>query len=484
MPLRSAEPAPLAFLERQPYHPWLVVGVCCISGFIGQLDASIVQLALPTLQQTFKATVNDVRWVAIAYLLAYAACLPVFSRICEIAGRKLLFIAGFALFGGASLLCGLAEDLSWLIAFRALQGIGGSLLGANSMSLLVKSVSTDKRATAIGCLTASQAIGVSVGPIVGGLLLASFGWQWLFWAAVPFAIAAVVLGWLVLPQTVDIRTETLDWLGGILLVPSVLLAVLALNQTSVWPLLSLPMIACVLGAAISLFMFGRRERRAAFPLIDLSLFGRGAFNAGIVGVALGYALLYGMLFLASYALLHGWHNSARITGLKLALIPIALGLFAPPGIALSHRWGFRVVGTVGMALCTVALLTFASIGLWLEQDSLGPGLIGLFVFGAGLGLFMAPNSSATIAAVPADHSSTAAGMVNLMRVLGSCLGVSAASSMMSSWLQQRGGRDSLDVLLSGHTLLDAIESSLAVLVIFAVTAAVLSLRRPPASRAD
>jgi MFS family permease len=199
-------------------------------------------------------------------------------------------------------------------------------------------------------------------------------------------------------------------------------------------------------------------------------------------VALGYALLYAMLFLSSYALLHGWHNSARVTGLKLALIPVAIGLLAPLGIALSHRWGMRAVGVIGMALCLAALLTFVAIGFWLEHQSLAPGLTGMFVFGAGLGLFMAPNSNATIAAAPSQHSGTAAGMVNLMRVLGSCIGVSAASSMMSWRLEQRGGRDSLDVLFSGRALLDAIESSLVVLIVFALTAALISWLRPPAGR--
>jgi EmrB/QacA subfamily drug resistance transporter len=418
-------------LERQSFHPWLVVGVACIGAFIGQLDASIVQLALPALQQTFRVSVNEVRWVAIAYLLAFAAFLPVFARLCEMVGRKLLYLAGFAIFGVASLLCGLAHDLPTLIAWRTLQGIGGSLLGANSIAILVAAVPGDKRAAAIGWLTASQAIGVSIGPVVGGLLLGSLGWQWVFWAAMPFAIAAIALGWLVLPRTRDVVAETFDWPGALLLMPSLVLAVLALNQTSVWPLLSLPMLACVASAAAFLLLFGRRERKAASPLVELGLFSSGGFSTGILGVALGYAMLYATLFLSSYALLHGWHNSARVTGLKLALIPVAIGLLAPLGIALSHRWGMRAVGLVGMTLCLASALTFSAIGFWLETESLVPGLTAMFVFGAGLGLFMATNSNATIAAAPPQHSGTAGGMVNLMRVLGSCIGVSAASSMMA-----------------------------------------------------
>src|ERR1044072_1110222 len=105
--IRSLEPPPAAFLARQSFHPWLVAAVTCIGAFIGQVDASIVQPVLPTLQWAFKATVTDARWVAIAYLLAFAACLPVFARLCEMFGRKLLYLAAFALFGAASLMCGL-----------------------------------------------------------------------------------------------------------------------------------------------------------------------------------------------------------------------------------------------------------------------------------------------------------------------------------------------------------------------------------------
>lgn len=478
MPGRLFEPAPLAALSRQSLHPWLVVGVTCVGAFIGQLDASIVQLALPALQQVFTVSVNEVRWVAIAYLLAYAACLPVFARLCEMFGRKLLYLAGFALFGIASLLCGLAEDLPTLVACRVLQGMGGSLLGANSIAILIKSVPSDKRAHAIGWFTAAQAIGVSAGPVAGGLLLASLGWQWVFWAAVPFSLLAVTLGWLVLPRTGDVSTAGFDGLGVLLLTPSLLLAVLALNQTSVWPFLSLPMLGCIVAAAAFLAAFVRHERRTASPLIELSLFGRNGFTIGIVGVALGYALLYGMFFLMAYALMHGYHNSAQASGIKLALIPVALGLLAPIGIALSKRWDSRTVGAVGMGLCTASLLGIAAIGFWLESESLIPGLASFVVFGIGLGLFMAPNSNGTIEAAPAHHAGTASALINLMRVLGSCIGVSAASSMMAWRLQQKVGHDGLDQLFGGRVLLDAVESSLVVLVIFALVAGAASLFRP------
>jgi len=476
MPLSTLEPPPLRVLQRQSFHPWLVVGVTCIGAFVGQLDASIVQLALPALTHAFDATVNEVRWVAIAYLVAFAGSLGVFGRVCDLFGRKLLYLVGFALFTGASLLCGRADDLAWLIAFRALQGIGGGLLGANSMAILVKSVPADKRARAIGLFTAAQAIGVSAGPIVGGLLLDALGWRWIFWTGLPFGASAFVLGWLVLPRSSSQPVDTtFDWIGAALLVPSLVLAILALNQVSAWSPASPAMMLCVVGSVVFLALFIRQEKRTAAPLVDLALFRNPTFAAGIVGVALGYALLYGMLFLMAFALQKGLGNSATVAGLKLAVIPVVLGLVAPFGISWGERSSARRVGTAGMAMCFAAVAALALIAF--GPDRLVVRLCALALFGLGLGLFMAPNSHATIDAAPTDRSATAGALVNLARVFGSCIGISATSSMMAWQLGRLSGHDLMSPLFVA-----AVESSLLILAFFALIAGAALQLFPSATR--
>ncbi|MCW5733131.1 MAG: DHA2 family efflux MFS transporter permease subunit [Enhydrobacter sp.] len=464
MLITTLEPPPLRVLARQSFHPWLIVGVTCIGAFVGQLDASIVQLALPALTHAFGATVNEVRWVAIAYLVAFAGSLGVFGRVCDMFGRKVLYLGGFALFTGASLLCGDADNLGVLIACRALQGVGGGLLGANSMAILVKSVPADKRARAIGLFTAAQAVGVSAGPIVGGLLLDALGWRWIFWVALPFGVSAFVLGWLVLPRSTDRPADTtFDWAGAVLLVPSLVLAILALNQVSVWSLHSPAMILCIGSSVVLLAVFVRQEKRAAAPLVDLKLFCNRAFSAGIAGVALGYALLYGMLFLMAFALQKGLDNSATVAGLKLAVIPVVLGLAAPIGTSLAERSSSRRVGTAGMAACLAAVAALALIAF--GPDRLVVRLCALALFGLGLGLFMAPNSHATIEAAPADRAATAGALVNLARVFGSCIGISATSSMMAWQLGRLSGED-----LMSPMFVVAVESSLLILAAFALIA--------------
>ncbi len=144
-------------LTRLPYYPWLIVGVTCIGAFMGQVDASIVQLALPTLGRVFDSTLESVSWVALAYLLGVAALMPIFAQLCQIFGRKLLYIIGFVVFTGASALCGFAPDLATLIPFRFLQGFGGAMLGANSMALVVTSTDKSLRARALGVYAGAQA---------------------------------------------------------------------------------------------------------------------------------------------------------------------------------------------------------------------------------------------------------------------------------------------------------------------------------------
>lgn len=476
--MKSPEPPPLRSLERLAIHPWLIVGVTCAGAFIGQLDASIVQLALPRLADGFDVRVDAVRWVAIAYLLAFAASLAVSGRVSEMMGRKLPYLLGFALFTVASLLCGWAETLDQLVALRALQGVGGGLLGANSMTILVTAVPPDKRPHAIGWFTTAQAVGVSTGPIVGGFLLELLGWRWIFWAAVPFGLLALVLGWLVLPRSRDEdvkRDETFDLAGAVLLVPAVGLGVLALTQVSVWPLASPSMLACAAASVLFLVLFLRRERKTRWPVVDIELFRSRDFSAGFVGVVMGYALLYGMLFLMSFAFVKGLDSRAHVAGLKLATIPILLGLVAPLAARLATRFTARRVGAAGMALCLAAILALVAIAFGPER--LVVRLVALALFGAGLGLFLAPNSHATIDAAPRGHASSAGGLVNLGRVLGSCIGVSAASSTLSWRLGLAGTADRM-----GPAFVEAVAGSLFVLAAFALVAIGASLvSRPTAS---
>src|SRR5262249_15668632 len=176
--------------------------------------SSIAQMLLPRLELEFGARLSTVSWVAIAYLLAMAAFLPIFGRLADMVGRKLLYTGGFLLFVLGSALCGLAPNLPVLIACRVLQAIGAALLSSNSGAIIVTAAGPERRGRALGIQSAAQAVGLSAGPALGGLVLDALGWQWVFWINVPVGLVGAVIGWLVIPLTKDLPDDgRFDWKG-------------------------------------------------------------------------------------------------------------------------------------------------------------------------------------------------------------------------------------------------------------------------------
>jgi EmrB/QacA subfamily drug resistance transporter len=470
------EPAPLAWATRLSWYPWLVVGATCIGAFMGQVDASIVQLALPALERNFDTSLNAVSWVAIAYSLAFASILPLFARFSEIFGRKLPCVGGYALFAAASALCAMAPSLKVLIAFRILQGIGGALAGANSITILVKAAGAERRGRAMGIFATAQAIGVSTGPIIGGLLLGEFGWRAVFWVTVPFGFLAALLSWCVFPQTVGLAADRrLDWPGALLLTPALTLIVLALSKVNAWGVTS-PLLMCTLLAAIILLpFFVWRERRTTSPLLDLQLFRSPAFSGGVIAVNLSYALLYAMFFLMSFAFVRGFHESPITSGVRLAIVPITLGLVAPLSGSLCDRLGVRGLTSVGMAFC-VAGIVLLPVGLTGVGHS--PALmVALALFGIGLGVFIAPNNSATLATAPEHLSGEAGGLLNLGRSLGGTIGVAVASTALSWRLEALIGDGRRTLGVPPQILFAGVKEVLWLLGAFAVIAAGAAMLR-------
>jgi MFS family permease len=237
----------------------------------------------------------------------------------------------------------------------------------------------------------------------------------------------------------------------------------------------MPLIYTVLAATILLPLFARREHKAPAPLIDLHLFGSPAFTGGMIAVNLSYALLYSIFFLMSFAFVRGFGDSPIVAGLRLAVIPVALGLVAPISGALYERMGARIVTTVGMTLCCGALVLLSQ-----SLNGAGNGVArmgALALFGIGLGLFIAPNNSATIAAAPEERSGEAGGMLNLMRVLGCTLGIASASTALSWRLAALTGAGEHTLGVPTQTVLAAVNDVLWLLGAFALVAGGTALLR-------
>jgi len=251
--LKGHEPPPLQAVARLAWYPWVVVGTVCVGAFMGQVDASLTQMLLPRLERDFHAPLSTVSWVAVAYILTMASFMPIFGRLADMIGRKLLYTGAFLLFVIGSGLCGFAPDLPTLIAFRIIQGIGAALMTANSIAIVVLAAGPEHRGRALGLQSAAQAIGLGVGPAVGGLVLDTLGWHWAFWINVPFGLLGLLLGWFVLPQTRHLaEAGRFDWHGAFLIAPALTAVVAILNEGHAWGVTSPAFISCVVAAVVLL----------------------------------------------------------------------------------------------------------------------------------------------------------------------------------------------------------------------------------------
>jgi EmrB/QacA subfamily drug resistance transporter len=475
--LEGREPPPLESVSRLASYRWFVVATVCIGAFMGQVDASMTQMLLPRLEKEFAAPLSTVSWVAVAYILVLASFMPIFGRLADMVGRKLLYTAAFVIFVIGSALCGFAPDLPTLIAFRVLQGIGAALLTANSIAIVVLAAGPEQRGRALGLQSAAQAIGLGVGPAVGGLIIETLGWHWAFWINVPFGIAGAILGWLLLPQTRHLQGEArFDWSGALLIAPALTAVVTMLNQGHAWGATSPAFLACAALAVVFVVLFVRAERRAEAPLIDLALLRKAAFLTGNIANFLSYAMLFGVFFLVPFVLVRVYGDSAFIAGLRLSIIPIMLGLLAPIGGVLYDRFGARVVTALGMATCIGGI---AVLFLFLDGTAATMKLVmaGLVIFGIGQGLFISPNSSAIMAAAPEEQTGEAGSLLNVVRYLGISTGIAGASTLLSFSIHMISGVRSGTIDAAPSTLIAAGGNVLLLLAGFGVLAVLMSLVR-------
>jgi EmrB/QacA subfamily drug resistance transporter len=473
-----AEQPPLAAVAALSWYRWLVVGTVCVGAFLGQLDASIAGLVLPTLEDVFRAPVADVEWVAIAYLLTLAVLIVPIGRLADLMGRKLLYTSGFLVFVFGSALCGFAPSLGWLIGFRVLQAVGAALLQANSVAIITAAVRRRQLGRAIGFQATAQAVGLSIGPSVGGLLISSLGWQWVFFIAVPFGLIGTVLGWLVLPVTQHIRSAgpppAFDWPGTLVLAPSVACLFLGLTFANDWGWTSVYLWATLLVAVLGGMAFVVVECRSPSPLIDLALLRVPMFGIGLIAALVSYAVLFGALFLMPFYLERVLGYAPDEAGLLLSPLPIAIGVLSPIAGSVTDRVGPRLPTTVGMVIATVALVLLGLI--WYKPLPVTLALLGLL--GVGLGLFTPPNNSAVMGACPPDRLGMGSGVLNMARSLGTSFGVASTGAVLGLVLAALLGET---VASTVDVPVDALRYAVHVALLFlaggAAVAALLSVTR-------
>ncbi|HEX4217143.1 MAG TPA: DHA2 family efflux MFS transporter permease subunit [Acidimicrobiales bacterium] len=409
---------PPGIRERPNAYRYAVAAVC-VGAFMGQLDASIVTLALPSLQRDFHTSVGAVTWVGLTYLLVLVTTVTAVGRFADMVGRKLLYLYGFGVFIVGSALCGLAPNLIALDCFRVLQGLGAAMLQANSVAIIYLAAPRRALGRAIGTQGAAQALGLALGPSIGGLLLGAAGWRLIFWINVPVGLLGIAAGLLFIPRSRHLqRRVAFDWVGLGLLAPTIvaLLSAVSFGNRLGWGSVEIVVLLVVTLACGVAFVAW--ERRAPAPMLDLSLFSRPAFSAGIASGLLSYLVLFGTLFVVPFALEGGQGLGAARVGLELTVMPLALGAVAPLAGRGVDRFGARPLTVTGMVLTAVMLGV-----LGLTHPNHGLFVVELGLVGVGLGLFTPANNAAIMGASPRESSGMASGVLNMTRGMGTAMGL-------------------------------------------------------------
>jgi EmrB/QacA subfamily drug resistance transporter len=402
---------------------WWTLGAVSVATFMLLLDITVVNTALPSIEQDLGASFTEHQWVIDAYTLSLAALVLTAGSLADRLGRRRVFAAGLAIFSIASLLCGLATDPTFLNLARALQGVGGAVMFAVSLALIAQEFPAGReRGMAMGVYGATIGVAVAIGPLVGGALTDGLGWESIFFLNVPIGIAAIAVTYMRLRETRDPNATRIDWAGLTAFSAALFLLVLALLRGNDEGWGSVPIVGLFTGAAALMAAFVAIERRVAEPMLPLELFKRRAFT----GVQLAAFAISGSMFALFLYLTLYLQNILGHTPFEAGLryLPITLASFfvAPIAGSLLSRVQARVMLSIGLAGAGVGLLLMSGLEVGSDWTTL---LGGFLVAGAGIGLLNPVIADVAVSVVEKERSGMASGINDTFRQVGIAVGIAA-----------------------------------------------------------
>jgi EmrB/QacA subfamily drug resistance transporter len=408
---------------------WLALYVLCTGVLMIVLDATVVNVALPSIKNDLNFTQNNLAWVVNAYLIAFGGLLLLAGRLGDLLGHRRVFAAGLVAFSISSLLCGLAPDPLFLNVSRAVQGIGGAAMFATSLALIAQEFQGPERGTALAAWGATIGGAVAVGPLVGGALTDGLGWEWIFFVNVPIGIGTVILAQTQAGESRDPETRRLDWAGLITFSLGLFALIFGLLRGNAEGWGSALIVGALVAAAVLLAAFVLFEWRQDHAMFDLGLFRKPAFS----GVSYGtFAIGAGMFAMFLYITIY-MQSVIGMTPLEAGVrfLPLTLFAFLVPLATrnLVAKVPARVPLTIGLTLVGAGLLLMRGA----EPDSEWTTLLaGFMVGGFGIGLSNPSIASTALGVVPAARSGMASGINNTMRIAGVATGIAALGAIFQS----------------------------------------------------
>jgi EmrB/QacA subfamily drug resistance transporter len=408
----------------------LMLAVCCMSLFMVGLDNTIVNVGLPAIGHDLHAGVSGLQWTVAAYTIVLAALLMFSGALADRIGRRTVFQVGLSLFTLGSWLCSLAPSLSWLIGFRILQGIGGSMLNPAALGIITNTFTgRAERARAIGVWDGVFGLSMALGPVLGGVLVGTVGWQGIFWANIPVGLAAISLTALFVPDSRAPQSRRADPVGQFLVI--VMLGALAYaiieGPSRGWRSPEIAGFFLLSVAALAVLL--AYEPRHAEPMIDLRFFRSVPFAGANLSAVCAIAAMAGFLFLSTLYLQEVRGLTALQAGLTILPMPVVMALCAPLAGRLVARRGPRIPLVIAGAALTISSAALSRLTGSTEHAYL---MVSYGLFGVGAGMVSSPITNGVMSGVPAAQAGMASGMNSSSRQLGQSLGVAIVGSVLAA----------------------------------------------------
>ncbi len=418
-------------MAQKEKNKWLIFTCVALGVFMSTLDSSIVNIALPYIMQDMGTGLATIQWVVVIYLLTISSLLLTFGRLSDIRGKRMVYTAGFLIFTVGSFLCAMARTPLVLIISRAVQACGAAMLMACSPALIVDTFPVRERGKALGMVGAVVAAGLTAGPVAGGILLDLFSWRFLFYINIPMGIGAALAGFLILKtsRADHANLEPMDKTGSLLQGISLVCLIVVLTHLNQWPFFSARTMGFLLLFAMASLGFIWNETRTPYPLFDPALIKIRLFVLPVITSAIMFGALFVIVFMMPFFLVHPCGLSASATGLVMITPFVLLFFISPLSGVLYNRTGSRLPCTLGMTILALALLAFTRV-----KASSGMTAIVwcLALAGTGTALFISPNNTAAMGAVPANRRGIASAAVATSRNLGMVMGVAIAGLIFTS----------------------------------------------------
>lgn len=409
-------------------HPrrWWILAVLVLSLVVVGLDTLILNVALPTLQRELGATGTDLQWTVDSYALAFGGLLLLAGGLADRFGRRLMLASGLAVFGLASVAAGSADGIDTLIAARAAMGVGAALLMPATLSIIKVVFPPEERGRAIAIWAGGAAVGIPLGPVVGGFLLEHFSWSSVFWINVPVVTMALAGVLLLIPESRDGTGAKLDIVGALLSTAGLATLVYALIEAPVHGWTSVVTVASVALSGLLLTGFWVWQRHAADPLLPPSLMADRRVGGSVLVVTVLAFALYGSLFTLTQYLQFVLGYEPLEAGLRLLPI-ITIVAAARVGVVLVRRAGLHRTTAMGIAAVAIAVGLVAA----LDVDTPGRALLAVAALGVGLGFALPPASDAILTATPADKAGVGSALTDAALQVGGSLGVAVLGSLLA-----------------------------------------------------